>query len=419
VQHALAREHGYPGWPAMKAATERRLDAARDAGASALALYETMASALLEAYRTGTPEAMERHYSYTWHRRAWHAMRTYVQLDLGKRPAGPEDDVEITLNDARHLVAREHGFANWSELEAFTRSAKAGPRVAAKPARLVRREGPGDWQTVASSRDWDEILRLLAAHPSAGLSAEGQMTDGLLAEVSRVETLTALGLSGCKAVTDEGVRHLARLRALQHLDLSGTSVTDAGLQVLRDLPELRTLSLAWTRVTEEGIGALAHCHELERVNLFVIPRSGDPWPARTGDAALRAMAGKRQLRHLEIALSDAGLALLHELPVFKYWHEEEPELSLRDCRISSRCAAHSPTAVCSTCGGSTACSASTSATRASGSRPPASSRSSPCRTSERSVWTRKTTGCRMLRRCRTCVLSARRTPSRATTGSWR
>jgi hypothetical protein len=64
-------------------------------------------------------------------------------------------------------------------------------------------------------------------------------------------------------VTDDGVRHLARLPALQHLDLSGTSITDAGLQVLRDLPGLRTLSLAWTRVTDEGIGVLAHCDELE------------------------------------------------------------------------------------------------------------------------------------------------------------
>jgi hypothetical protein len=327
IQHALAREHGYTGWVALKTAIERRVDAARDAGAT-LALYETMADALLEAYRTGTPEAMERHYSYTWHRRAWHAMRTYVQLDLGKRPAGPQDDVEITLDDARHLVAREHGFANWRELESFVRSAKAGPRAAAKPARLVTRDGPEDWRTVASSRDWDEILRLLAAHPSAGLSAEAQMTDALLAEVSRVETLTALGLSGCKAVTDEGVRHLARLPALQHLDLSGTSITDAGLQVLRDLPRLRTLSLAWTRVTEEGIGALAHCHELERVNLFVIPRPGDPWPARTGDAALEALAGKRQLRHLEIALTDGGLPLLHELPAFTSWQGGEAELSL-------------------------------------------------------------------------------------------
>ena len=69
--------------------------------------YETMAAALLDAYRTGTPDAMERHWSLTWHRREWQAMRTYVQIDLGKQAA---PDVEITLDDARWLVAREHGF---------------------------------------------------------------------------------------------------------------------------------------------------------------------------------------------------------------------------------------------------------------------------------------------------------------------
>jgi hypothetical protein len=34
------------------------------------------------------------------------------------------------------------------------------------------------------------------------------------------------------------------------------------------------------------------------------------------------------LRHLEIALSDAGLALLHQLPVFKSWQGGEAERSL-------------------------------------------------------------------------------------------
>jgi hypothetical protein len=319
MQHALAREHGFAGWTALKHAVEEAFATDRDAGMKALTQYEAMADALLEAYRTGTPEAMERHYRHTWHRRAWHAMRTYVQLDLGKRATSPDDDVEITPDDARHLVALEHGFANWSELRAFTESGKTGSRVAAKPVRLVVREGPEDWQTMASSRDWDEIIRLVALHPSAGLSAEGQMTDAVLADVSRVETITALNLSGCKGVTDDGVRHLARLPALQHLDVSGTSITDSGLQVVRSLPKLRTISLAWTRVSDEGIGALTHCDELEHVNLAA---------TGAGDGALRALAGKRKLHHLLIALTDAGLPLLHDLPVFKSWQGGEATLAL-------------------------------------------------------------------------------------------
>jgi len=93
VQHALALEHGFPGWMALK----DRLTADAKVSASTLERYETMAEALLEAYRTGTPAAMERHYQYTWHRRAWQGMRTYVQLGLGKRP-NDGDEVEISLD---------------------------------------------------------------------------------------------------------------------------------------------------------------------------------------------------------------------------------------------------------------------------------------------------------------------------------
>ena len=89
VQLALAREQGFAGWALLKDEVEKRSAQTEHTRANALALYEAKAQALLDAYRTGTPDAMERHYSYTWHRRAWPAMRTYVQLDLGKRPAHP------------------------------------------------------------------------------------------------------------------------------------------------------------------------------------------------------------------------------------------------------------------------------------------------------------------------------------------
>ena len=122
VQLALAREQGFDGWTALKRALEP--DPARSA--ATLAQYEEMAEALLDAYRTGTPEAMERHYRYTWHRRAWHGMRTYVQLDLGKRPSEPDGDVAITLDDARYLVARERGFDSWDALRASVANLPGG-----------------------------------------------------------------------------------------------------------------------------------------------------------------------------------------------------------------------------------------------------------------------------------------------------
>jgi hypothetical protein len=233
--------------------------------------------------------------------------------------------VEITLDDAKHLVAIEHGFANWDALKSFAESPAVGARVAAKPVRLVNREGPDEWRPIASSREWDAVVRLLAVHPSACLSAEGQMTDDVLADISAVETITGLGFGGSKALTDEGVRHLARLPALKHLDLSGTAITDRGLAVLRDLRTLETLSLAGTRITDEGVAHLASCHELRQVDLS--------W-TRTGNAALRALAGKQKLHELAsgIDVTDEGIALLHELPVFKTWQGGEIKIALLSYR---------------------------------------------------------------------------------------
>jgi len=310
IQHALAREHGFGGWSALKDAVAAR----DDEGRRALSLYETKADALLDAYRTGTPDAMERHYRHTWHRRAWPAMRRYVQLDLGKRPTGEVDDVDITLDDARHLVALEHRFDNWDALKDYTKTLRGGRRLAAKPIVIAAADAsPETGSTpIAISRDWDEIIALLAANAPAQLGAMGQMTDEILADVAQVDGIVGLRLNGSRGVTDEGLRHLAGMTTLKRLDINGTSITDRGLEVLRHLPALENLSLSGTAVTDAGARELAHCHSLARLDLG--------W-TRTGDGAIRALAGKRALTHLTtgVAVTDAGIPLLHEIPVFKSW----------------------------------------------------------------------------------------------------
>ena len=310
VQHALAREHGFSGWAALKEA----IGARGDEGRRALDLYETKAEALLDAYRTGTPEAMERHYRHTWHRRAWPAMRRYVQLDLGKRPSGDVDDVDITLDDARHLVALEHRFTSWDALKEYTKTLRGGRRLAAKPVAIGAADASPDEgaKPIAISRDWDEIIALLAANAPAQLGAMGQMTDEILADVARVGGIVGLRLNGSRGVTDEGIRHLAGMTKLKLLDLSGTSITDSGLEVLRHLPALENLSLAGTAISDTGARELAHCDSLVRLDLG--------W-TRTGDGAVRALAGKRALTHFSsgVGVTDAGIPSLHEIPVFKLW----------------------------------------------------------------------------------------------------
>ena len=138
VQHALAREHGFSGWTELK----RKLTADAEEDTKALGQFEEMAEALLEAYRTGTPAAMERHWALTWHRRNHQAMRTYVQLDLGRQAGAGNQNDDITLDDARYLVAREHGFERWDALVKFYTSVPVQPSlITTKPIRALRRRG--------------------------------------------------------------------------------------------------------------------------------------------------------------------------------------------------------------------------------------------------------------------------------------
>ena len=324
VQLGLAREHGFEGWADLVRAVETRDAEARAAGQAALDRYETMVDVLLEAYRTGTPEAMERLYRYTWHRRTWSAFRTYAQLDLGKRPAHDGDDVDLTSDDARYLVAVEHGFPSWAALRSFTQSPRRERRLAAKPVR-VKKPVEGEDPPVFESRDWDEIMDFLAHHPDLALDAAGQMTDEILADLCRIESLSAINVAGSQRVTDAGVRHLGRLRGLNGLNLSGTAVTDDGVTILRELPELEMVGLQWTAVTDRGARHIANCQQLQRVELG---------GTRTGDGALAALAGKPRLRELSTGreVTDSGLRMLHEMPVFKTWQGGEPDFALTSYR---------------------------------------------------------------------------------------
>lgn len=254
VQLALAREHGFDGWSALKRALTP--DPARSA--ATLAQYQTMADALLDAYRTGTPEAMERHYALTWHRRAWPAMRRYVQLDLGRRPAGPDDDVAITIDEARWLIARERGFEDWAGLAASVATMPAGAPAVLTP------------------------LEARAAR---------------LSEALEREDVTELDLGGVREIGDGHLLDIGRMRRLERLSLAGTSITDAGLEHLRGLDSLREVNLAWTR---------------------------------TGDGAIRALAGKPHLGRFTSGLevTDDGVGLLHDWPALVSWPGGDESLGL-------------------------------------------------------------------------------------------
>ena len=319
VQLALAREHGVAGWASLK----NRL-----ADDAPLRRYEQVAEALVAAYASPDEQAMRIVWDYFGHRRAWDAMRRYVRLDLGKteQPRSGEEDV-ITLDEARYLVARAQGFPNWEAMAAFADTIPRGKTIAAKPVGLYSaseetspEEGDSPPFTLRS-HDWDEVIELVRERRLPGLHAHGQMTDAILERVSRLDHITRLDLDDSKYLTDDGLRYLSRLPNLRYLNLAGSDITDSGLEVLRQLSALESIVLRGTRVTDAGVAHVALCERIRSVDL-----SG----TFTGDGAIRALAGKASLSDFRSGnvVTDEGLALLRELPIFRTWHGGEGWMAL-------------------------------------------------------------------------------------------
>lgn len=131
------------------------------------------------------------------------------------------------------------------------------------------------------------------------------VTDNGLRHLAGLKNLTSLNLSGYAGsgkVTDAGLEHLAALPSLAKLDLAGSGVTDAGLKRLADFPSLTSLKLTDTRITNAGVQHLAGLKNLKELSLS--PRD---WNPRTGGAltgrCLEHIAGLTNLTSLHLALS--------------------------------------------------------------------------------------------------------------------
>ena len=55
------------------------------------------------------------------------------------------------------------------------------------------------------------------------LDANGLMTDAVLARIADLDHVTTPRLGGSRQLTDDGLRHLARMPQLQHLDLTSAA----------------------------------------------------------------------------------------------------------------------------------------------------------------------------------------------------
>lgn len=114
--------------------------------------------------------------------------------------------------------------------------------------------------TVESRADIDTLP------PQVDRLAAPALSDSDLEYLASRVSVRELDLADNPNVTDDGLRHVAKLKGLEDLSLIGTGVTDKGIRHLRKLP-LTYLALSETGVGDEALGYVGELTQMEQLHL--------------------------------------------------------------------------------------------------------------------------------------------------------
>lgn len=175
AQLVIAREHGFASWPRLKHYVEgvrgRPLHRAFETN---IEYYEGRAFGLHSVYQTGQPQALK-----------------LIRQSHPRFAAASDEEItaaDFTMDDARLVLAREHGFADWSALAAHVERLGQGQVI--EPFRIA-------FQAIKND-DLDTFKQTLASHPELA-TTPGTNGNGLLhlaADFGRLEMVRLLLAAG-------------------------------------------------------------------------------------------------------------------------------------------------------------------------------------------------------------------------------
>jgi hypothetical protein len=323
AQLDLARRYGFESWPSLVHSVEAVDPSNR------LARLEHLAEDLIAVARSEDADAERRIFELIGRTYPHPDRRTQLRHYLAALRGAEYHDVDLTISDARLIVARKFGYESWTALVEVENLPAGGgaPSVPPRVAPFYTIDPVERRITVRpplSEHDWDAVFDSMRELRLTALDTGGQLTDAALARLARLVHVTRLNLGDGRWLTDDGLQALAGMHELEELELGGPTcpVTDRGLEPLRRLTGLRRLELNWApRISDVGVAHLRGCDHLENVGLM---------GTSTGDGAIAALAGKERLRRLRTGkhVTDAGLGLLHQIPIFATWHGGEGELEM-------------------------------------------------------------------------------------------
>ena len=220
VQHALAREHGFDGWRALKQAVEAAAGAPPPTPRlRTVKEYESVAADFVAAFDARDTTALQRlndhyHRSFTFDdlfAEIWR--RNYAFRQRSSRV--PKN--YLPLEEARLLVAQDVGFGSWPALlDAVANNLPPVPAFAVDEAasKIAPRRRLG-------GNEWDALVAEMKERRITSIEANGMITDDALARIAELDHVTSLSLGGSPQLSDAGLLQLARMPQLRRLDLSG------------------------------------------------------------------------------------------------------------------------------------------------------------------------------------------------------
>jgi hypothetical protein len=322
AQFVLAREHGFGSWPRLVQHVQSSVQSPD------VEQHRRIAEDMLAVYNSADIEAAA-HLNDVFHSTLdSQQIRDFIRDKLFNLPDTQQLLNNFTLVEAQHVVARLYGFKDWNELTQSSDEPANDPHSA--PYVLSSRPPfyRIDWTNSSieprqpmRTKDWEDVCAVIRELGLTQVNSGDLIGDDDLKIISQLDQITSIALGGSKLLTDKGLQYLARMPQLRELTMGG-QISDRGLAALAHLRELRVFKMYWqTNITDAGIANLRSCDQLEEVDLL---------GCAIGDGAIEALSGKPKLRRFNTGrnVTDAGLALLHQVPAFKTWQGAEPEFGV-------------------------------------------------------------------------------------------
>jgi len=138
-----------------------------------------------------------------------------------------------------------------------------------------------------------------------------EITDKGLQVLQKLPNIERLSLHGANNISNDGLKEVARLKNLKHLELAGTNITDDGLKHIENLGHLKILDLRGLAIGDEGVETLSKIGSLQELLLI---------DTKITDSAVKSISILPNLEDLSISrtsVSDKAVPYLKQMKGLK------------------------------------------------------------------------------------------------------